>query len=130
MEKTYPIVLGGQTIGQASVRREGLYLIFNCACRFSGEMLYKIIVSWGGHTEELGIPIPSGGRFRLQTKRPAKRFGEGEPEFRAVPKHSALGGKFVPLRPEEPFAYLNRLTKSFLEIRGGQVGLVIPSDEI
>lgn len=130
MEKTYPILLGGQTVGKAAVRREGLYLLFVCDCRFSGQMLYKITVQCGEHREELGVPVPADGSFHLQTRRPAKRFEKGELSFRAMPKHSALNGKFVPLSPDEPFAYLNRLQDAYLEVRGGQVGLVIPGQEI
>ena len=130
MEKTCPILLGGQTVGQASVIQEGLYLHISCACRFSGEMLYKITLTSGDYTEELGIPVPSEGRFRLRTSRPAKRFEGNELVFCASPKHNPLTGRFVPLKPEEPFAYITQLQNAFLEVRGGQVGLVIPTEEI
>jgi len=126
MEGTYPILLGGQAVGQAQVRREGLYLCFSCRCRLSGEMIYRLTVGCGEHTQNLGIPVPNGGQFCLKTKIPAKLLGEGELKITAVPKHAALAGKFVPLSPEEPFAYLNRLKNAFLEVRAGQVGVVIP----
>lgn len=126
MEGTYPILLGGQAVGQANVCREGLYLHFSCRCRFSGEMIYRLTASTDECTENLGIPVPSGGQFCLDTKIPAKRLGKGALKITALPKHGALAGKFVPLSPEEPFAYLNRLKDAFLEIRAGQVGVVIP----
>lgn len=129
MEQTYPIFLGGQTVGQAKVRREGLYLHFSCTCRFSGEMVYKLTVSCGEHTENLGIPVPSGGQFCLQTSRPVKRLGEGKLTFCAAPRHGELTGKFIPLSPEEPFAYLNRLKSAFLQVRAGQLGVVIPDEK-
>ena len=36
------------------------------------------------------------------------------------------GGKFVPVYPEEPFAYMSRLKGAFLEIRNGQMGINLP----
>ena len=129
MEKTYPVMLGGQVVGEAKVHREGLYLVFSCACSFSGEMFYKLTVRDDNHSEELGIPVPERGRFRLYTKRPAKHFA-GELSFFAQPKHSPLGGKFIPLSPEEPFAYMHRLMDAYLAVHAGQVGLVIPEEDV
>ncbi len=119
------ILLGGRSIGVAQVRREGLYYCFDCRCRLSGEVLYRLTVRCGERTENLGIPVPEGGRFVLRTRIPVKRLGEGELLIRAEPKHGELGGKFIPLSPEEPFRYLRRLQDAFLQVRDGQVGIVI-----
>ena len=129
MEGIYPILLGGQVIGQAQVHREGLYLCFSCRCRLSGEVIYRLTVSDDENTTNLGIPVPSGGKFCLDSKIPAKRFRKGQLKITASPKHSDLAGKFVPLSPEEPFAYLNRLQNAYLQVRSGQVGVVIPEIE-
>jgi hypothetical protein len=42
-----------------------------------------------------------------------------------MPKHQKSEGKFIPIYPEEPFAYISRLQNAFLEIRNGQAGVVI-----
>ena len=34
--------------------------------------------------------------------------------------------KFIPISPEEPFAYIERLKKSYLVRKGEQVGIEIP----
>lgn len=128
MEGVYEVLLGGQSIGKAQVERQGLYYRFSCRCRFSGEVIYKLEVTCGDRTESLGIPVPEGGAFVLNTRVPVKRLGEGAPRFRAVPRHGALRGQFVPLSPEEPFAYLSRLQNAFLEIRDGRPGIVLRDD--
>ncbi len=120
-----PIILGGQAVGTAEVQREGLYYCFDCRCRLSGEIMYRLTVRCGERTENLGIPVPEGGRFVLRTRIPVKRLGEGTFLIRAEPKHAELQGKFVPLSPEEPFRYLRRLQDAFLQVRDGQVGVVI-----
>ena len=126
MDGTYEIMLGGESVGQAVVRRQGLYYRFSCRCDLSGEVIYRITVTCGGKSESLGIPVPKDGQFQLDTNLAASRLGEGEPKFAAVPRRPDLGGMFVPISPEEPFRYLHRLENAFLARKDGQVGIVIP----
>ena len=129
MEGIYDILRGGEKIGKAEVRREGLYYRFLCCCDLTGEVMYRLTVNCGGKTENLGIPVPEGDCFRLSTRLPVSRFPSGEPEFRAVPKHEALQqGLWVPISPETPFDYMERLEHAVMERRGGEVGILI-SDE-
>lgn len=123
--KEYTILLGTQNVGQAQVRRDGLYYDFYCRCRFSGDVIMKIAVSCGEKTEILGTPVPQGKDFVLHKKMPVKYFGEGEFGFRAVPKQAQLDGFFVPIRPEEPFSYLNRLKNARLQRRDGVLGVAL-----
>ena len=126
MDGTYEIMLGGESVGQAVVRRQGLYYRFSCRCDLSGEVIYRITVTCGGKSESLGIPVPKNGEFYLDTRHAASRLGEGEPKFAAVPRRPDLGGMFVPISPEEPFRYLHRLENAFLARKDGQLGIVIP----
>ena len=126
MDGTYEIMLGGESVGQAVVRRQGLYYRFSCRCDLSGEVIYRITVTCGGKSESLGIPVPKNGEFYLDTRLAASRLGEGEPKLAAVPRRPDLGGMFVPISPEEPFRYLHRLENAFLARKDGQVGIVIP----
>ena len=125
MDGTYKIMLGGESVGQAVVRRQGLYYRFSCRCDLSGEVIYRITVTCGGKSESLGIPVPKNGEFYLDTRLAASRLGEGEPKFAAVPRRPDLGGMFVPISPEEPFRYLHRLENAFLARKDGQLGIVI-----
>ena len=66
--------------------------------------------------------------FGVDTRFPVSRVGEGRLSFSLLPKHDPLGGRcFVPLCPEEPFGYLERLKDAFLETREGQMGASIPA---
>lgn len=123
MEGVYEITLGGRTVGQAAVFQNGLYLYFECRCRLTGETVCRIRVRCGEKEEDLGIPVPEGREFVLRRKLPAKRLGTGAPEFQVEPKRTELPEDWVPVRAEEPFAYLTRLQSAFLEVRDGQVGI-------
>lgn len=125
MEETYPILMGGEPVGQAQVRRQGLYLCFSCRCHLSGEVICRVSVSCGARTENLGVLVPMGAEFSLEKKLAAKKLGKGLLRFRVVPKHEAEAEFFVPVYPEEPFSYISRLQNAFLAIRNEELGLIL-----
>ena len=87
--------------------------------------MQRVMVACGGKKVDLGICVPMDDCFGLDKKVACKQLGEGKPEFFLTPRPQRSGGKFVPVYPEEPFAYMNRLKGAFLEIRNGQMGIVI-----
>jgi hypothetical protein len=128
----YPICLGGEEVGRSTVEREGLYYGIRCRLKLTGKVLCKILVSCGGREADLGIPVPEGSWFLLEKRIPVKRLGEGTMEFRVVPRHKDLWGRFIPLSPEEPFRYLARLRDARFEVRNGISGIVLadPADSM
>ena len=125
MNGDYEIRMGKEVVGTATVEQQGLYYRFCCRCRLSGSVICRVTVSCNGHHENLGVLIPVGDGFGLSTKVAVKKLGKGPFQFRAMPKHQKSEGEFIPIYPEEPFAYISRLQNAFLEIRNGQVGVVI-----
>ena len=128
MEGNYPVLMGGQELGTVKVTRQGLYYRFDCRCRLSGDVMCRLTVTCGEVTHNLGILVPESGTFCLRTQMPAKQLGKGDLQFRVLPNHKPVRGHFVPISPEEPFAYLSRLQDAFLEIRDGVPGLVIADE--
>lgn len=124
MEGCYTVYLGTEPVGEVAVAREGLYYHFCCSCRLSSDVC-KLYVNFGERQECLGTLIPEGDRFCLDTRLSVKRFGAGAPEFSVMPNRAVLTGKFIPLCPEEPFSYLERLKDAYLTRRNGQLGVVI-----
>lgn len=125
MEGFYPLRFGGTAVGQVRMEKDGLYYRFLCRCRLSGDVICRVMVNWGDQRENLGILVPSGDGFALETRVPVKRFGKGKPEFSVTPSRPPTGEKFLPISPEEPFSYIARLKDAFLEVREGQVGAVL-----
>jgi len=114
-------MLWDKPVGTAKVSREGLYYRFQCRCTMTEDTLCRVNVG----TESLGILVPMGDGFGLDTKLPVKRFAGTVSEFRLVPNKPMLEGKFIPIKPEEPFAYIERLKEAHLACRDGQLGIVI-----
>lgn len=125
----YAVAFGEKSVGKAQVEKQGLYYHVVCRCRLSGEVMCRLEVSCGERRVNLGILVPEKDGFGLETRFPAAKLGEGHLEFRVLPRHEpAAERKFVPIRAEEPFAYISRLKDAFLEIQNGQVGVSIPAD--
>lgn len=119
------VYLAHEQVGWVEVSRQGLYYRFDCRCYLAGDTIYRLAVCCGAHEERLGVLIPAGEGFCLDTKIPVKRLGEGELHFTVVPKEARQAGKFVPVFPEEPFSYISKLKDAYLERRNGQLGVVI-----
>ena len=123
MEGTYPVFFGQAQVGKVQVRKQGLYYRIFCRCRMTGDVVCRLTVQCGQNRENLGVVVPVEECFGLEKSVPCKRLGEGDPEFCLLPKHEKAAGTFVPIYPEEPFAYISRLKKSYLQIKEGQVGI-------
>lgn len=125
MEHSYSVTVQGKQAGKVLVRRQGLYYHFSCMCRLQQNAMYRLMVHCGSTRESLGILVPQDGSFTLNTRLPVKRIGEGEMSFTLVPRRSEKTTVFVPICPEEPFAYISRLKSSFLVYQDGQPGICI-----
>ena len=118
------VTMGGEPIGKAEVLRQGLYYKIHCRCRLTGNVMYRLYVKGNSGEESLGVLVPLGSGFGLETRIPVKRVGEGELSFFVEPKHTASSGEFMLVYPEEPFSYISRLKDAYLEYRDGQPGLI------
>lgn len=107
------------------ILRQGLYYRFICRCQISGDILCRLNITCGTQQEDLGIVVPVEGCFGLDTRIPVKRIGEGKPIFSLHPNRETAQTKFVPIVPEEPFAYISRLKNTYLVRRNGQAGILI-----
>ena len=121
----YELCLGKDPVGKVQVLRQGLYYRFICRCKLTGEVVYRLTVRCGETTENLGVMVGTGDGFGLDKKVPVSRLGEGEMSFLLLPKSDRLNGTFVPIHPDEPFAYITRLQDAFFARQGGQAGIVI-----
>lgn len=126
LEGNYGVYFGKQLAGKVQVLRQGLYYRFICRCQLTGDVVCRLKVTCGDKQESLGVVVPMDGGFGLDTRLPAKRLGEGDMTFILIPKHeTAASGKYVPICPEEPFAYISRLKDAYLVRKGEQVGVVL-----
>lgn len=126
----YPVAYGNQTVGRVQVSRRGLYYHVACRCNISGQVMYRLQASCGDRQTSLGILVPMEQGFGLDSSFPVSRLGEGELRFQLVPRHDEMAERiYVPIRSEEPFAYLSRLQEAFLITRDGQQYAALPKGD-
>ena len=129
MEIHSDILLADKPIGTAKIKKEGLYYNFRCKCRLSGQVICRLVAYCGENRQNLGICVPMDGEFGVQTRIPVKRLGEGTLVVRAEPNHGTVSERFVPIRAEEPFAYIDKLQNAFFAYRNKQPGVVLPEED-
>ena len=110
-------------MGRTVIQRQGLYYRFDCRCNPKKAQVYRLMINQGGRQMSLGIPAPSSDGYWLVSKKPIKEFTSETPEFRLAPKLQTVN--FIPIYPDEPFSYLDRLHNAYMEIRNGVTGVVI-----
>ena len=125
MESSYDVMHAQQCIGKAQIVKQGLYYHISCKCRLSGQVLCRLIVFSDAGQTDLGILVPKEGRFTIETKIPVKKIGTQNIRFVVLPKPVRTKGRYVPLKPEEPFAYLSQLYNAFLTRIDTQIGVTI-----
>ena len=129
MGDCYEIIHGDRCVGTMEVKPQGLYVGFSCRCDIRVPGFARVKARWQDRELDLGVLIPAGQRFSLDTKVAAKKCGTGIPEFR-IDTGEEKTGTFVPIYPEEPFAYIARLKDAFFERRYGQPGIVLRDTQL
>ena len=129
MEGTYDVMLGASKMGTVTLQKCGLYQHFSCRCQLSGDVMLELIMTQDENVNNLGLMMPLGGSFGFDIKLPAKRFGQGAPTFSLRPRTRQKQAIFVPLRPEEPFGYLQQLENAYLCRNGDELGLVLQEEK-
>ncbi len=119
--ETYPIHMARERIGTAEVVRQGLYYRIRCLCRLSGNIPVRIRVV-GEREADLGLCVPMGTAFGLETSIPISRVGPGLPEFVAMPWHREAEQAAV-ISPDEPFSDIKRLKDAYLVWQGTTPGI-------
>ncbi len=130
MDRTYTVYFGGESVGQVEVQTKGLYYEIICVCERLECSMYYLHLCWDGGSERLGLLVPEGNGLSLRTKLPVKRVGQGRVQFKLLPKHEKTQGQFVPVFPEEPFAYLQRLEGAYLSVCQGQRGVILDTKKM
>ena len=129
LEEYYTVCFNDRDAGKVQLIRQGLYCRVICRCQVPGDRVFRLYSVGSDCRENLGVVVPEGDGFVLDRKIPAKRLGEGNIRFLLsdtdVQPDNVSGGTFVPICPEEPFLYIERLKTAFLQSENGKIGIRI-----
>lgn len=122
----YDIDLKQETVGYATVERQGLYYRVACQCKLPAGTRYHAVAKGHNGQEDLGLMIPVRGIFQCFKSVAVKKLGEGKLSFyleSAVPET-----KFIPLREDLQLECLQKLRTAVLAEKDGMKGLSFRTD--
>ena len=125
MEGAYEVTLGKTGVGKVQLIRQGLYCRVTCRCQVPDDQVYRLFAVMDGHRENLGVVVPDGDGCILDRKIPVKKLTAQSISFLLSSGEGTVSGKFVPVSPEEPFLYIDRLKTAFLQSEHGKIGIRI-----
>ena len=127
MDVTYSVTWENRVAGQVRLVRSGLYTELSCRCDLPTGEIYRLWVSAGEKSVNLGVLYPDSEGFCLRRRVPAHQIPTENPVF-SIRQKAEISMRFVPVREDEPFAYLPLLMHSRFAIRDGVPGLLIPDE--
>ena len=110
-------------VGNAQVTKEGLYYRFCCVCTPPDKAMYRIHVTDGVVTKDLGICVPEKDRYTLVTRVPMKCFKSEELNF--ILTTNKLEKAFMPVATDGAFEALDHLETARFQMENGQPGILI-----
>ena len=115
--KQYAVMRGKKRVGSAQVEQQHLYLHISVRC----EEPMRVSVTGERGNRDLGLCVPMGNSFGLETRIPSKYLGNEDLIFRTTEPTDS----FYPVHPDEPFSCLEKLRGAILTHKDGQIGIQI-----
>lgn len=106
LKSQYPVYWDDRKTGEVTVEKEGLYYRFFCRVQLPEGTRCRLYARAEGKNQDLGLCIPQGRDFVVQTRLPVKHFGLGEYQFCLEQPGTE---KFVPVYSDRPFSALDSL---------------------
>ena len=117
MIKHCEIHYNGEKIGTATIKKEGLYYSFQCLCRFDDKKIHRLTAYGETGIVDLGICVPFGNDFAVNTKVAASKLGKGEISIEAD-RRPEQHKECVPVDAGQPFPKLEELDTAILSESG------------
>ena len=121
MEGCYQVYDENVVVGKVQIIRQGLYYQIICRCSPGDDMVRRLYADQDGTRENLGVLVPEGDGFLLDRKIPVKKLSGERVRFVLSTAGTKRAGKLVPVCPEEPFLYIDRLKNAFVETQSGKM---------
>ena len=125
MEGIHGVYFGERLCGKVQVQKENLYYRIICRCKINSELVCRLRVQFENGMENVGILTPVEDGFGLCTRLPVKRFLDKPIKFVLTPVSEGRKGQYIPILPEEPFGYIEKLKTSYLAKKDGSYGVLI-----
>ena len=112
----YTVIQNDAPVGQVQLAKEGLYYVIQCQVNLAKPGTYRLWAQTGEHSLDLGICVPYGGCFGLQTRIPAKKINPNQLRF-LLKDSSKI--QCIPVFEDQPFSCIQLLEKGKLCMKEG-----------
>ena len=124
----YHVSFENTDVGEVSVSREGLYYTFSCRAVLQTGELYRLFLVSEQVRFDLGILVPDKDTFCCRKKLPAKYFSGDSFQFLIENNSYQEIKNGVVISQDQPFAHIEKLLESRLQIRHGKPEIVFADD--
>ena len=118
----YKIYWNGSPVGNAAIYKEGMYYRFCCYLHLPEAGAYRVSVTAGRNTYDLGICVPEGSVYSCVARMPYKRFSSDNFSFAVT---VGVGRITAPVITGKNFEHLDKLSAARLRYTNGQPEIVI-----
>lgn len=112
----HDVILNGNKVGYVAIESIGLYYKFFCECTLPENKIYRLFSGDKDTFVKLGVCVPEGGKFVLNTRLPQKVFSEKPSKFWLMSKVD----NEISIENGKPFDYLDKLDFARLKKSNGQ----------
>lgn len=125
MNCQFDVYLGCQSVGKVTIQKQGCFYVIDCFCSIPMIEGYKLILNSNDKEMNLGRFIPHSNGVGLKTRVKADTVDMSKVRFYILSAKSLSTSEFYPVYEDKPFAYLEKISQSVLQIRDGIYGIVI-----
>lgn len=119
----YPVYQGDQSVGSAVVSLSGLYYHIRCSCKPADDKIYRLMAVDTNGNVELGVLVPTNGKYCINKKLPVKRFKGDILRFFLFSENSTDEKRFIPVDPQCTFDAIAQLESARFGAKEGKYGL-------
>ena len=110
--------------GTVRISKEGLYYHIQCICDLPDNDICRLTANTDSGQMDLGVCVPMGNKFGLDTRVSVRKFGGGEPRFWILRGKAAASERYIPIIPELQFDRIEVLKKARLTKQDGNLGIL------
>lgn len=129
MIENYEVYQNGRAVGTVQMNRRDLFYYIRCLCRPEKPGMYRLAAETNTGRTDLGICVPMGECFGVETRVSCKRFGEGKPEFQLLQNRAEPSHHFYPVDPKKPFHHISSLKYGIFGRQNGHAGVILRDSE-
>lgn len=114
----FDIYFYNSVVGKVIVMPDGLYYNISCRCTLPSNGIYRVIMHSGNQTINLGVCVPTGGCFGIDTKLPQKYIDVRNCTLE-LSKQGENDSLRVLIEPDKPFDKLQLLNRAVYDPETG-----------